>query len=124
MTEEQEIQTITEEVHVLDIKGKKFNLLYTLKAWRVIKKEFGGYKGIKEAVIDDPLEFMTDKMAQLIFTGLLDKEIKQEEIDNALDNCTMRDMRDDILPVVMQALVGSMPDPKEASNPQKAKTEK
>jgi hypothetical protein len=122
--EEKELDAIYSKYNVLEIGGVKIPLNYPMRAWRIIKTEFGGFDGIQKTLSEDPLSFVMDKMPRLVQIGLIENELDIKDIENYLDGYTIYDMTNNILPVLMNALTGALPVQNESAVPMKAKTVK
>lgn len=119
--EDKELDAVFTKYNVLEIGGAKIPLNYPMRAWRIIKNEFEGFDGIQKMLANDPLDFVMEKMPRLIHIGLIGDEITVEDIQEYLDEYTVFDMTNTILPVLMNALTGTLPEPKESKDPTKAK---
>lgn len=121
--EELEMNEIDNEAFYVEIGKKKIKLRYPMRAWKRIKKEFGGFDKITEGLSSDPIEFITEKFPALVCIGLDDKDITEAEITELLDDCDISQMKNKIIPAVMSAMTGTMPNVDKAEkkgNPQKA----
>jgi hypothetical protein len=109
---------------VLEIGGVSIPLNYPMKAWRVLKEEFGGLDGIQEMIQKNTLDFVLEKFPRLVHIGTMDNKITVEEIGKYLDEYNLNEMTNKILPVVMNAITGTLPVAKDNAVPPKAKTGK
>jgi len=123
--ETQELNDISDQYNEIIIGGKPVKLNYPMKAWKKIKLEYGGIEGIQKSLTDDPISFFTDKLATLFALGRVDESsISVEEIQAAIDEKNIRELKDDFITAFMSALSGTLPIAKKKSGasgtPQKA----
>jgi hypothetical protein len=97
-----------------------------MKAWRKIKEEYGGMDVIFSDVKNSPFDFITDKLPNLILIGLVKKEgeeITVEDVEDWLDVYGMNDLKNKIVPALMNSILESIPEESKIKNPpRKART--
>jgi hypothetical protein len=94
-----------------------------MKAWKKIKLEYGGIEGIQSSIEADPIGFFAEKLATLVFIGLLnEQDTTIEDIQNEIDNQNIRELKDNFITILMRAFSGTLPEKKESASgtPQKA----
>jgi len=121
--ETNELNDISPQYNEIIIGKKSVKLNFPMKAWKKIKLEYGGIEGIQDAIKDDPIGFFAEKLAPLVFIGILDeKDASLEDIQNEIDNQNIRELKDNFIPVLMKAFSGTLPEKKASGSgtPQKA----
>lgn len=122
-TEDKELDEITQKYNQVKIGTKMVSLNYPMRAWRVLNKEYGGMDGLQKEIKENTMTFILDKLSELIFLGLVDKEsVTKSEIQEELDNNNITELKDGMMKDLMLALSGTLPVPKagKKGNPQKA----
>jgi hypothetical protein len=127
MSDEKKEMAIVDPANTtIRLNGEDRVLHIGMKAWRKIKEEYGGMDVIFSDVKNSPFDFITDKLPNLILIGLVKKEgeeITVEDVEDWLDVYGMNDLKNKIVPALMNSILESIPEESKIKNPpRKART--